>query len=83
MTPIPARELVVGDVILLEAGDYVPADGRLIENASLKIDESALTGKVLQLRKAWMKSKRKCRLVTGQICYFPEALLLTDVEEPL
>ncbi len=39
VTPIPARELVVGDVILLEAGDYVPADGRLIENASLKIDE--------------------------------------------
>ena len=52
VTPIPARELVVGDVILLEAGDYVPADGRLIENASLKIDESALTGRVLQLRRA-------------------------------
>ena len=41
---LPARELVVGDVILLEAGDMIPADGRLIENASLKADESALTG---------------------------------------
>ena len=40
---IPARELVIGDVILLEAGDMIPADGRLIENASLKVDESALT----------------------------------------
>ena len=44
---LPARELVVGDIILLEAGDMIPADGRLIENASLKVDESALTGESL------------------------------------
>ncbi len=48
---LPARELVVGDVILLEAGDMIPADGRLIENASLKVDESALTGESLAVEK--------------------------------
>ncbi len=37
-------ELVVGDVVILEAGDSVPADGRIIEEASLKIEEAALTG---------------------------------------
>ena len=49
---LPARELVVGDVILLEAGDMIPADGRLIENASLKVDESALTGESLAVEKS-------------------------------
>jgi P-type Ca2+ transporter type 2C len=41
---IPAEEVVVGDVVLLAAGDEVAADGRLIEASALQIDESALTG---------------------------------------
>ena len=41
---IPAEELVAGDIILLESGDMVPADARLIEENSLKVQESALTG---------------------------------------
>lgn len=41
---IPARELVPGDIVLLEAGDYVPADGRLLQSASLKVNEGMLTG---------------------------------------
>ena len=41
---IPAEEVVVGDVVLLSAGDEVPADGRIIEASALQIDEAALTG---------------------------------------
>ncbi len=41
---IPSTDLVPGDVVLLEAGNLVPADGRLLENNSLKVQEAALTG---------------------------------------
>ena len=43
--------LVPGDVILLEAGDYVPADGRILWEAGLQTDESAMTGESLPVRK--------------------------------
>lgn len=48
---LPTHEITVGDTILLEAGDVVPADGRIVENYSLKIDESALTGESLGVEK--------------------------------
>ena len=41
---IPSREVVLGDILILEAGDLVVADGRIIENFSLQVNESALTG---------------------------------------
>ncbi|MDT2595435.1 cation-translocating P-type ATPase [Enterococcus dongliensis] len=41
---IPAKEIVTGDIVILEAGDYVPADGRLLEASTLKVDEGMLTG---------------------------------------
>lgn len=41
---IPARELVVGDIVSLEAGDFIPADGRLIEVQNLRVEEGMLTG---------------------------------------
>lgn len=49
---VPARELVPGDVIMLTAGDRVPADARLIEAVNLQIEEAALTGESLPVEKS-------------------------------
>jgi Ca2+-transporting ATPase len=49
---IPAEQVVVGDVVLIAAGDQVPADGRLISASALQIDESALTGESVPVAKS-------------------------------
>lgn len=48
---IPSREVVVGDILVVEAGDHISADARLIECNSLAVDESALTGESLPVHK--------------------------------
>ncbi len=48
---VPGREVVPGDVVLLEAGNYVPADLRLIESFNLKIEEASLTGESVPVDK--------------------------------
>lgn len=80
---IPSREIVVGDEVCLEAGDYVPADGRILENASMKIDESALTGESLGVDKTAETLEESFLLATAPTWYFPEALLLTAVVNSL
>ena len=44
---IPRREIVVGDIVIVETGDEVPADGKLMESTDLQVDESSLTGELL------------------------------------
>lgn len=48
---IPSRDVTVGDLVILEAGDAIPADGRIMECASLKLNESALTGESVSVEK--------------------------------
>jgi len=48
---VPARELVPGDIVFLETGNYVPADVRLIESVNLKIEEASLTGESVSVQK--------------------------------
>lgn len=48
---IPSEDLVVGDVVFLEAGDSVPADARVLESASLQVEEAALTGESVPVTK--------------------------------
>ena len=58
---IPVASVVRGDILLLEAGDYICADGRVIESKSMKTEESAITGEALSVEK------------TADTCYPPNA----------
>ncbi len=51
LAEIPAEQLVPGDIVAIEAGDVVPADGRVLKAATLEVDESALTGETLPVAK--------------------------------
>ncbi len=56
---VPASQLVPGDVVVLEAGDFVPADIRLIETSNLKIEEAALTGESVPVEKCSQKLEKE------------------------
>ena len=61
---IPSRDLVPGDYIIIETGNYIPADARLVKTTNLKIEESALTGEInpiLKDEKAILKENVQLR----------------------
>ena len=48
---IDSKDVVIGDIVIAEAGDYICADGRIIENYNIKVDESSLTGESISIEK--------------------------------
>ena len=59
---IPAKDIVPGDLLLLEAGDIVAADGRIVESYSLQVNESSLTGESTNVEKKDMEIPEECAL---------------------
>ncbi len=66
VTQIPRKDVVVGDIVVVNAGDEIPADGRLLEAASMSVDESTLTG------------EPSCMKTTDESHFDPEATYRSD-----
>ena len=71
---IPRREVVVGDVVIVETGDEVPADGHLFEATDLQVDESSLTGEPMTNKESLPLSPSKKRGDSGEA--YPKDMLL-------
>ena len=65
---IPAREVTIGDLVLLKTGDRVPADCRIVENSALMVDESLLTGESVPVEKAY--TDYRTNDTSDQVCAF-------------
>ena len=77
-TKIPATQVVTGDIILLTAGDRIPADARLIESVEISCDESALTGEALPAGKnAFAKLTQETPVAERKNCVFASTTVLT------
>lgn len=85
-TVVKSEELVPGDVIHLEAGDAVPADGRIIESASLQVEEAALTGESVPSHKeadvltgeASLGDRKNMVYMGSTVAYGRASVLITD-----
>jgi Ca2+-transporting ATPase len=84
---LPARELVPGDVVFLEAGSYVPADLRLVESANLRVDEASLTGESVAVSKradvilpedATLGDRVNCAFMGTTVTYGRGTAVVTD-----
>lgn len=86
-TVLASEDITVGDVVLLEAGDRIPADGRLIECASLRTNESALTGESTDVEKSIdpiggdvpLADRKNMVYSGGFVSYGRGAYIVTDV----
>lgn len=75
VTTIPKKDLVVGDFVLLETGDEIPADGEVIEAVSLQVNESSLTGEAMPVTK---KAELNLSSNSNSNCAYPPNKVLRD-----
>jgi Ca2+-transporting ATPase len=71
ITTVPRQDIVVGDMVILETGEKVPADGRIIDSFSLTVDESSFTGEP----SAWKTHDAQLAAQAGEVTY-PANILL-------
>ena len=67
LVEIPSAEVVVGDILIVEAGDFIAADARLIESNSLQVSESALTGESVSVEKEIEPIEKKDVAIGDQV----------------
>lgn len=75
-TSINSSELVRGDIVILEEGDRVPADIRLLEASDLEVDESSLTGESTAVKKSTCADENGDEAWKGNICYAGTLIVL-------
>ena len=75
---IPSKEIVPGDIVMLEAGDMIVADGRILHNYSLQVNESSLTGESTNVEKTDMVIEGKVALADRVNMVYSAVLLLMD-----
>lgn len=73
---IPAREVTIGDLVLLKAGDRVPADCRILENQALLFDESLLTGESVPVEKSY--TDHRTNDMSDAVCAFMGTIVSGD-----
>ncbi|KAA8921967.1 plasma-membrane proton-efflux P-type ATPase [Thermoplasma sp.] len=92
-TVIPAREIVPGDIVRIRAGDFVPADLRVVDTSDMEVDQSALTGESMPVKKSRMdlvysgsmirRGEATCCVVaTGLKTYFGKTVELVQTARP-
>ena len=78
---ITQKEIVVGDIIMIETGDKIVADGRLFSSNDLSVDESALTGESLPVKKdAEFVCQKSTPVAERAICCIPDALFQQEMD---
>ncbi|HEY0320351.1 MAG TPA: calcium-translocating P-type ATPase, PMCA-type [Pyrinomonadaceae bacterium] len=78
-TTVPRKDVVVGDIALVEVGEEIPADGNVIEAVSLQVDESRLTGESMPVNKVGIGHRHELEETERELAYPPDRILKSTI----